>query len=252
VWSNVRALNLLSNALFALSGIVVCAAGVYALVRSPAFPLRTIEVGERLEHVRRAQVVAALQNEVSGTFFTADLERLRSRFETIPWVRHAEVRRRWPDRLVVRVEEHMALARWGRREDARLVNVQGEPFSAESADELPVISGPVGSEREVARRLVQFRAQLEPLGMAPQQVLLSERLAWQLRLANGLVLQLGRESAKDSLGDRLSRFVEAYPRTVAKLDRPNLRVDLRYPNGFAVRVPGLDRINDGRTARPRA
>ncbi len=253
MWDNSRLLDLAANALFALAGLLLAGAAAQALVSSSAFPLRAIEVRGDLEHVRRAQIVQALQSRVSGTFFTADLDAIRERFESVAWVRRAEVRRRWPDRLVVRVEEHMPLARWGRREDQRLVNVQGEPFSGVSEQDLPLFSGPSGSEREVSRRYAEFDALLSPLGTALRQVLLSERLAWQLRLENGLVLQLGRDATRDPVAERLARFVEAYPRTLGKLgQRGEMRVDLRYPNGFALRVPGIDRMNDAKGARPRA
>lgn len=255
MWNNPRLLNLLANALFALAGVLLLAAAGQALVRSPAFALRAIEVNGDLQHVRRQQIVGVLQGRVSGTFFTVDLDELRGRFESIPWVRHAEVRRHWPDRLVVRLEEHVALARWGRREDGRLVNLQGELFSAVNGEDLPVFSGPPGSEYEITRRYADFTALLMPLGMPPRQVLLSDRLAWQIRTEDGLVLQLGRDAAKDPLAQRLERFVDAYPRTLGRMEgrlgHAELRVDLRYPNGFAVRVPGIERIHLEKAGRPR-
>jgi cell division protein FtsQ len=260
-WSNTRLLNMASNALFALTAVLMLLAAGHALVRSPAFALRAIEVTGDLEHVRRSHVVGVLQGHVSGTFFTADLDALRGRFESIPWVRRAEVRRSWPDRLVVRLEEHTALARWGDPEDGRLVSVRGEPFNAFSPEDLPLFAGPEGTERLVAGRYAEFRSALAPLGSSVTQVLLSDRLAWQVRLASGLVLQLGREGEGGAITERLARFVEAYPRTVARLEtkaeRSGLSVDLRYPNGFAVRgfttrTAPSERITQGRDARRRA
>ena len=256
MWSNPHLLNRLSNALFAASALAVVGAACYGMARSPAFPLRAIEVVGKLEHVRRPQVVGALQGQVSGTFFTADLGFLRERFQSIPWVRRAEIRRHWPDRLQVTLDEHVPLARWGRPEDAQLLNRQGEPFYAASSGDLPVLSGPEGTERLMASRYGQFLATLAPLGVVPTEVLLSERFAWQVKLENGVWLQLGREQPRDPVNERLARFVEAYPRTIGKLDArlhgDGMRVDLRYANGFAVRVPGLERTNSGRAARPRA
>jgi cell division protein FtsQ len=68
-------------------------------------------------------------------------------------------------------------------------------------------------------------------------VTLSARYAWQLRLANGIVLDLGRDQARQSLEERLARFVAAYPRAAAHLNRRIDHVDLRYPNGFSIRLP---------------
>ena len=247
MWSNPRVLNWIANGLFGLAALLAISAGGHALVRSPVFALRSMQITGELQHVRQPQIVGVLQGRVSGTFFTIDLDGLRARFESIPWVRRAEVRRHWPDRLVVRLEEHVALAHWGRREDARLVNVQGEVFSALTGEDLPSLSGPPGSEREVAHRYAEFVSLLAPLGAAPRQLILSDRLAWQVRTEDGMVLQLGRDAPKDSVSERLARFVEAYPRTIrpmeSRLAQAELRVDLRYPSGFAVKVPGIERLN---------
>ena len=148
VWANARALNVVANALLVLA---LYAAGSL-LVKSPAFPLRSIQVLGELRHVGRAQIVDALQGRVSGSFFTVELEEVRGLFQGIPWVRRAEVRRLWPDRLQVRLEEHVALARWGQQPGDHLVNVQGEAFSGATDAELPIVAGPSGTEREVARR----------------------------------------------------------------------------------------------------
>ncbi len=253
MWNNARLLNLVANALFALSGLLAASAAGVALVRSPAFALRSIEVEGELTHVRRPDIVAVLEGRVSGTFFTVDLDALRARFELIPWVRRAEVRRHWPDRLVVRLEEHVPLAHWGVPEDGRLVDVQGEVFAASEPSDLPVLAGPAGSEREVVRRYAEFSTVLAPLKFPLRQVLLTDRLAWELRSGDGLVLELGRDLEGDPVSPRLQRFVQAYPATLQSVggDRAEWRVDLRYPNGFALRVPGIDRTIKERTATAR-
>jgi len=252
MWDNPRLLTLLANALFVVAALLAAAAGIYELVRSPAFPLKIIRIEGDLVKVERARIVAALQGQLHGTIFTADLDLVRERFETVPWVRRVVVRRAWPDRLEVRVEEHIELARWGRREDMRLVNMQGELFNAASDRDLPLFAGPAGSESEVTRAYAEFAKLLRPLGLEPRQVLLSERRAWQLKLDSGLVLQLGRNLAKDGVNERLARFVEAYPRALGPMKRRLDYVDLRYPSGFVLRVPGLQRVEDSKTPRPKA
>ena len=237
MWDNPRWLNLVANVLFGAALAGALALVCLALMRSPAFSLRSIRVLGQPQHVTSGEVVKALQGRVSGTFFTVDLEAVRGLFEGIPWVRRAEVRRLWPDELEVRLEEQVPLARWGKEGDEQLVNTYGELFRGHSDAVLPSFAGPAASEAEVTRRYAEFHKLLAPLGVAPMSVLLSQRYAWQLRLSNGLVLQLGRERDKDGLADRLARFVEAYPRTLGKLERRVEYVDLRYSNGFAVRLP---------------
>jgi cell division protein FtsQ len=63
-------------------------------------------------------------------------------------------------------------------------------------------------------------------------------LAWQLKLERGMLVDLGREQPKSPVGVRLQRFVEVYPELVAKRAQRPAVVDLRYPNGFAIRVAG--------------
>jgi cell division protein FtsQ len=246
MWDEPRLLNTAANALYALALVLAVYAAGMMLANSPAFPLRAIRIQGDLEHVSRGQIVDALQGRVSGTFFSVDVEAIRAMFQTLPWVRRAEVRRRWPDRLEVRLEEHVALARWGQEAEGRLVNIHGELYSgrvgSEQNAELPQFAGPVGSEQEVARRYALFRELLAPLSLEPRTVALSQRQSWQLKLSNGLAVQLGRDSEKDPVRERLARFVEVYPRTLGRLSRRFDYVDLRYPNGFALRVPEILRI----------
>jgi cell division protein FtsQ len=116
-----------------------------------------------------------------------------------------------------------------------LVNTQGEVFHAAYDGELPVFVGPEGSAREIAIQYRYFKRSLATIGQAPVQVQVNARRAWQLRLRDGLTLELGREDIEA----RLARFVALHDRTIGRLDRRIDYVDLRYANGFAVRVPEL-------------
>jgi cell division protein FtsQ len=236
VWDNPRLLNLAAGALCAVAIAAALAGGAVVAMRLPAFALSSIRVVGDVQHVSVPQVIDALQGRVRGTFFSVDIDAIRSLFEALPWVRRAEVRRLWPDGLEVRLEEHVPLARWGQERDGRLVNTHGEPFSGRVEGALPVFSGPPGSEGALARRYAEFRSALAPLGVQPKAVLLSARYAWQLELSSGLLVKLGRDREKDEVVDRLARFVAVYPYTVGNTSRRLDYVDLRYPNGFAVRA----------------
>jgi cell division protein FtsQ len=244
MWDNPRLLNLAANTLFGIALLLFGYAAMQSLLRSPLFPLREIVVQGALPNAAREEIESAVEG-MGGNFFAADLGAVRAKLEQVPWVRRVDVRRVWPDRLAVQIEEHVAFARWGQIEaDLRsmgLVNTFGEPFSApigkEAAARLPLFAGPSGTEGELTRRYRRFRDLLAPLEDAPERVVLTTRHAWQLHLASGLDIELGRDG-NDGIEQRLARFVAAYPESLGKLARKYEHVDLRYPNGFALRVAG--------------
>jgi cell division protein FtsQ len=123
-----------------------------------------------------------------------------------------------------------------------MVNRQGELFAANVADaeaegELLEFSGPPGSEAEVARRWGELRGLLAPLSLAPVAVSLSSRWAWSARLDDGTTLLLGRDQGLP-LAERVERWVAMHGTVRARLNGEIVAVDLRYPNGFAIRAPG--------------
>jgi cell division protein FtsQ len=232
MWDNHRLMNGIATGLFAVSGVLILSGVLTAIIRLPIFPLRDVEIKGRVAHITRDQVQSILAGRPRGNFFTLDLEAARTAFQKLPWVRQANLRRQWPDRLEVEIEEHVALARWRNR---ALVNTYGEVFQAATSETLPVFTAPDGTSGELTQQYEAFRQLLAPLGKRPREVVLSERRAWQLKLEDGDVLELGRSR----MDERLQRFVSAHGRTLALLPARPYRVDLRYPNGFAVRTQAL-------------
>jgi cell division protein FtsQ len=235
MWDNARTLNLAAGTLAGLAACIFASAGCVLLARSPLFPVSAIELTHPLGNTTRQEIEAVARAHIGGNFFAVAPTELRAALEALPWVRRASVRRVWPDRLEITLEEHVPFARWG---PGGLLNVQGERFAGSTAEAVPLLSGPPGSERDVATRYARFAAALAPLGAKLERLVLTPRYAWELKLEGGLVLMLGRDA--DGAQARLARFVEAYPVTLARLARRHLYVDLRYPNGFALRVPELE------------
>jgi cell division protein FtsQ len=148
-----------------------------------------------LKNTSYEDVQAAARARISGNFFALSPAEVRAGVERLPWVRRASVRRMWPDRLEISLEEHIAFARWGADgEMSALVSRYGERFNATTEGDLPLFVAPTGTEREVVRRFQRFSEIVAPLGAPVERVVLTARYAWQLRLANGLTLVLGRDA----------------------------------------------------------
>ncbi len=241
-WHRPRQMLFAANVLAFVAVVGLGYALAVAALMLPVFPLKELVVVTPLRQVTPTQVEYAALDSVAGNFFTVSLERVRQSFEKLPWVRRAVVRRHWPDSLEVELEEQVAVAQWkqGESDEMRLVNARGELFTAATREPLPVLAGPPGRTVDVLARYREFTEVVAPLEKKLLGVSLSGREAWSLRLENGsaggLLVELGREQAKAPLSGRLARFVHSFRETEGRLKVPMVMADLRYPNGFAVRL----------------
>lgn len=236
MWHKPQLMTFVADLLLVAAAAVLLVAAAVWSTRLPVFPLREVVLTHALQEVRHSEVERSLSGLLRGNFFSVNLDALRLSLEKLPWVRHAEVRRQWPSRIELSIEEHLPVARWGEG-SAQLVNSFGEVFTASLSRDLhlPLLTGPADSSGEVLRRYEEFAQTLKPTGRHPELVALSPRLAWLLKLDDGMQIELGREQAKAPIGVRLQRFVAYYP-TLSDARRPRpAAVDMRYPNGFALR-----------------
>lgn len=230
MWDKPTLLNWVANLLFAVSMVAMLYAAIFAVVHLPIFPLREVVVEGELSHVSREQVKLIVAKHLKGNFFTLDLIKTRNAFEKLPWARSVSLRRRWPDKLEVVIEEHQELARWG---SIALVNTHGELFHAASNSDLPVFFGPGDGVIEVASQYLEVSKALKTADLKIVSLALTPRRAWQVTTTSGMVIELGRVEMQA----RLDKFVSVYRNTIAGLNVKVTYADLRYPNGFAVRRP---------------
>ncbi len=153
MWDNVASLRLASSLLFAVAAMLVFYGAVHYVIHLPVFPLREIQVTGEVAHVTREQVEVVVTKELRGNFFTVDLVQARAAFEKLSWIRRVHVRRHWPDRLEIAVEEFQPIARWG---STALVSAQGEVFEAAVNTTLPVLTGPERTAPEVVAHYRTF------------------------------------------------------------------------------------------------
>lgn len=202
-------------------------------------PVVALDIEGTFQRVSPMEVSDAAGTDIRRGFLGANLRQLRRTVESLTWVDRAEVERRWPDRLVIRVHEHEAAARWGER---GLLNVRGELFERSAQHvfpELPELWGPPGSEAEVAARYLDIRSRLAQANLSLRSLRLDERGAWSFFVDGDIEVRLGREDVEVRTDRFFKTLAPALPGALDAIDY----LDMRYSNGFAVgwRDAGMSR-----------
>jgi len=241
--AEVRLMNVTAAGLAVIAAVLLVAIALMWLSRQPLFAVRAIAVDGDVARNSVSTIRANAAPRLTGNFLTMDLGAVRRAFESVPWVRHAVVRRVWPNRLRVQLEEHRPVALWGTDAGSeKLVNSFGEVFEANLGDveddDLPRLAGPDGSSAHVLAMLGRIETAIAPLGARIEALALSSRGSWRATLENRAVLELGRGSDDDVVA-RSARFVATLPQVTDRYQRPLEYADLRHQDGYAVRLKGV-------------
>ena len=218
------------------------------LSQRPVFALKQIQiepvVGQTLKHINKSLVKQQVLETVQGNFFSVRLEDVKRGFESMPWVRHANVRRVWPNGLIVSIEEQRPFGTWGGAESHELINNHGEVFAgrvSEVSDDVRLIDfhGPEDAGREVMSLYEKANNWFKPWGAEVTSLALTERYAWHIKLSNGMKVEFGRDeesSDKTLTEERVARLFKYWPQVQEKWSNRIDAVDLRYANGFVVHL----------------
>jgi cell division protein FtsQ len=240
---DVRLMNGVASGVFLLAAAALLAAGVLWLTRAPLFTIRSIQVDGDLNRNSISTIRANAMPQLKGNFFSLSLQKGRAAFEAVPWVRQAVVRRVWPNRLAVRLEEHHAAAIWqGEEGNDRLVNNFGEVFDANvgdvEEDGLPSFAGPDGTAAEMLSMYGKLQPVLRTLEQGIDTLRLSGRGSWRVELDGGAEIELGRGSEAEVLA-RCERFTRTLAQVTGRYRQPLEYADLRHADGYAVRLRGV-------------
>jgi cell division protein FtsQ len=204
------------------------------------FPVSRISFIGEFRHVEKPALQGSVAPYIGNNFFAIDLQGLEASLRDIPWVSGVSISRRWPDTLQVSVKEERLIASWNKAlwvtSEAAIVDIPNLKVR-----DLPSWFGPEGTQALVQLRYHEFSNLLADVDMQLKQLTYSQRGAWQLLAVNGerkeqVKIRLGRREMKD----RLFRFARAYGQTLGKLEQRLVSVDLRYPNGFAVKWDSVE------------
>ena len=210
----------------AMLGVGAFAALAWTLDR----PIRVISMNGAFQRVSPGEVERAVAPFAKAGFMSADLDRIERAVESVPWVDHAMVRRRFPNSLEVTVVEETAMARWG---ESGLLNTRGDLFVRQATHvpaELPRLSGPDGTESLVAQRYLSVQGRMQEAGLRIAALRLDERGAWEMDLDSGVTVRLGRRDVEV----RFDRFIRTASQVISHRSSDIVYVDMRYSHGFAI------------------
>lgn len=224
---------------FFLSMSVVCAVLLVArlayiyLADPENYPINTFKIVANYQHITREQLETIFEKYTHDGFFSISVSRLKTDLSTLAWVDAIQVERIWPDTLKVKVEEKKPIAIWNHvlmTNDGQLFDLSPIEWQKEAAEgNLPELSGPKDQQMDVLQMFQKLSKLSVSYSLRANSLALRDNQSWELGLANGVLLRLG----KRDMELRLLRFCQAYPAVFADKIEQLLAVDLRYIHGMA-------------------
>ena len=216
-----------------LVAAVITGAGYWAVQQKDVLPVKKIQVVSKLKQVNQGELQNIIAPMVDSGLLGIDVEQIRADLEQIAWVDKADVRIVWPDGIRIQINEQAPIARWGK--DA-LLNARGEVFTPKlekgQFSNLAQLNGPKGQQRKVINQYLLFREVLQGRGIQIAAITLDERRSWSIETGQGVKLRFG----KGEIQEKMSRFLKGYDKKLAGQFGQVAYVDLRYTNGFAVKM----------------
>ena len=248
--NDVRLMNRTSSALGMIFCIALLAALTLFALRHPIFEISRITVNGDAQHHNEVTLRANVTSRLKGNFFNLNLKEARAAFEAVPWIRQAAVKREFPNRLHVTLEEHRSAGFWGIDSESRLINSFGEIFEANPGDaesqDLPRLLGPDDQAVQVLAMYRSLQIVMSRIDVGIEELELSSRGSWRIQLDSGAVIELGRGSI-DEVRARTEQFLKTLTQIISTYQRKGFdsmeSADLRHSAGYAIKLRGVSTAN---------
>lgn len=206
--------------------------GANALMASAGLTVQSVTLDGRTK-TAPTEVVRMLGIKRGDLMLYVDVDEARARLEALPWVKSAEVRRVWPNRIHVLIRERVPVALWQKDGALAVIDIEGKPIAGEDPARfasLPLVVGK-GAETSAGALLALIATQPNLKSRVKAAVRVGER-RWNLRLANGVDVRLPEEGAEAALAElvRLEREENIFARDIKA-------IDLRFADRFIVKLP---------------
>src|SRR5262245_15629641 len=197
-------------------------------------------VGFRIEHAsvsgrhqlshEAVLVLAGVTRNTSLLFL--DVEAARAKLKASPWIAEASVRKLYPGRLIIDIEERAPYALWQKDQKLSVIAADGTvlgPLDDKRFATLPLVVGP-GAEKK-AKEFFDVLARYPGLRDSVRASILVADRRWNLKLANGVDIRLPETKLETALDTLV-----ALDRDKKLLTRDITAVDLRLPDRVNVRL----------------
>lgn len=194
------------------------------------FPIKTVKVYGQYQHASKEKIKKIVFPLIAQGLFAVKIKKIQSELLQLPWISHVEVERIWPSELMITLHEKQPIAIWNK---TGLVTESGKLFYPEQnsfPNNLPRFYGADGEQQSMLATYHQLSKIIAPLGLHIIKLRLTSDMLWRMRLNNGMDVMIGGQN----LDERVEKFAQVYNKVFAD-KRQAKAIDLRYPNGLAVK-----------------
>ena len=206
------------------------------LYRPDTFVISQLKIIGSFRFLKPQQIETVVNQQAVGNFFSIKLQDIKQRVENLPWVQSAEVRREWPNTLLINVAEQRPIMRW---QSDRWVNSQGQVIDLPAQVSLAnpvVLSGNEKDSQQIMQQAYTWKQRFLESGLDLIGLSLSDSHAYTVQLRyQPTDSEFGLLLGRDHIEQRLSRFLILFDRQYKQSNQRLLRVDARYPDGLAVK-----------------
>ena len=222
--------------------VMLIGMAVYLMPKEQWLPIEKIRISGKFQQLDTQTIEQQLQPYLGQGFFDLDIQQIQQLISQQAWVKNVSVRRIWPNRVHVMVEEKSAVARW---DDKHLLSAEAVIFAADVAsfNHLPRINGYSGQTGKLLERYAELQQRFDALSIRLTAMLEDNKGSLKLELDQGLMVSLGG-------GDnatKISHLLAVYPQHIAPKLEFIEQIDFRYSNGFAIawKQQYLDKMQRG-------
>lgn len=166
----------------------------------------------------------------SKSFFNVDINYLQSKIENIDWISSANIRRSYPNEIIIFVTEHIPIAIWNNKD---YLNQYGEIFTANKKNnKFPILISKNNKNKIIFEYLSLFSNDLirHNINEKVSKIVEDDIRSISVILSSGFTIKLGSKNVKE----KIDIFFKVY-QTLNSSDLSKMRyIDMRYSNGFSV------------------